>query len=469
MKKALIFVAMLAFALSSCATGNDNKSANGEKSTVKVRISMPSLGNGTRAQGGKVAHGTVANFSNGLLVFADKDDKSVYSVEIRGVGAFDSATNTVGLDVLKSGAAINGVPEAAVKVYFIGNPPSSFNPATTNVPNMITTLEHQYSAGSVTNVLLFNTPESGTLTSTGTNTYSAHLTVRPVATRFEIDQIVDTTEANEPYLVEGIFFGRFYEEMYLSGVAVAGNATDYYLVDPVGGFVGDNSATYRTGLKGRVYDYIDVLNAQKSLQLTGSNTWAYNLLAPTDGLFPYLVIRVRKNDDAATPRYLTIANFYRDAEKKNRIEYLEPGKVFVIKKIEFSSEINYPKVDGQFTVEYYSDGKGEGASTTGTFPESGGYWIDADKDGKPDTQVAPGNPVEEEIQTPVWVDANGNGTLDELTPSGSGLYEGYVPVPDDKDPLDPKPEDPNKTLHSVDVIVEVLTWQVEEITPEILP
>jgi hypothetical protein len=251
------------------------------------------------------------------------------------------------------GATIEGVPGHSMAAYVIGNRPSDVNitPAVGMNLNTLKEIAVNFSTQSnIENVTLFGgdtikneNPGPGLV---------AKFDLAPVVARIEIEKISSTATSDiASFNVEGIFINNYYESIMLKGFTSVdatknGNKTDF-----VGG-----SAAYPTGI-GTLYDY-RTTEGESLGTASGSNAyvptsgvWAYNLLAPTSTTSskvltaPHIVIPISNIETKSGMKYddiwyLTVAGLVCNGEK---IDHLEPGKIYSISDISFSHTNIQPK------------------------------------------------------------------------------------------------------------------------------
>lgn len=343
--------------LSSCVKTTEPASGDGTDRTVRITIKQQ--GTMTRGIGAPVEGNTAVSFTDGLLLFTDGGGKITKRVDVNATGddihyELGRFYNVVGKDKLATGAVITGVPIVSTKVHFIGNPAAAVEMAADeggNFSALKTGFIDQYDATDqgVGKVTLYG---EGTLSPddlTGQNVnYSASFDVLPIVTRLEIGSILwDASEASEPmtYKVTGVFINRFYTEMRVDGtidgwLAEHGTDPDNYLpqnVNPTGKYV-----TY-----GGMFSYIPngmATETDGSANGNAAHVWAYNLLAPTGGQTPSIVIRL--DDVTVDGVALTGSQFvtYSTFKKSDGtpLSTLPQGRVWKINRLSFTEYDLFP-------------------------------------------------------------------------------------------------------------------------------
>lgn len=458
---------MLAFGLSSCVMdGADNGAANGNGETTTAFMKITGITSASRAQGAPVANGSAAVFTSGKLVFTGDNDVALHVLTINATGDFDEVNKTVGLNVLRSGVNITGIPTASTRAYFIGNPPAAaVIGLDANVKTMKTTLEDQYNNGAIDKVVLFNTTSSSMLSKTNPDLWTANLDVRPLAARIEIPKITDKNTGVQ-YVIEGIFISNYYEDMTLMGTSEGGQKN---WGSAASVYVGGNSASYRNNLSGIVYDYVST-----GLSLTAGKVWAYNVLAPNPGLMPSITVRMHNPAKPTEPKFIAINQYFKDANKTVPLVDIEGGKVYVIggsNGISFTSIGDVAADEDKVVIAVDSNGDGKIDDndeplivTPGTDGEIV-YYVDENGDGKPDESEKKTTTDPTTIDgggKDVFVDTDGDGEIatDEDGKATEGVIDGgeteVIP------PLPPTPptEPSGATLS---VTVDVKTWAVEDV------
>ncbi len=357
----------------SCSKEETGIVNNGDERRVQVSIDR-SAPNGTRATGSQVANGTDVTFGGGYLLFTNAGDVVTLVVEVSdGDDAYDKDAQTVGIDQLDkkinaAGVEIQAVPGASTKVYLVGNAPSGMTAPAVNdaLSSYTATVLSQLSTnGGVGDVSLFG---GGALVKTSAeeaevDQYESEFTVKPIAARFEIAAITGTPSENAEtftYQIDGIFIDRYYNQMQLSGGALAGDLKFNY--NTVGRYVPDAAgSSYTTAMNKSVYDYNATAPglANNTSFSPATGVWNYNLLAPTsakDGdavatvQMPAIIISISNvvvdGEEWPGQYFLTIEKFYdlvADTEPGHEGEFingalitqLAQGNVYVIDNIDF--------------------------------------------------------------------------------------------------------------------------------------
>ncbi|MDR1676078.1 MAG: hypothetical protein LBR86_06395 [Tannerella sp.] len=339
--------------LASCATeefvsGDANGSLNGGnagKSDLKsVNLKIGSSSPSTRAEGNSMSNGAVT-FNGGFLLFVSDENNITKVMEITtGLGVQNDTQVDISLLTQPDGADITDVPGHSKSAWVIGNLPGNISAPVTG--ESLTTLKGKLvgyaSQHDITNVTLFGgstiVPENQKLV--------ARFELAPVVARIEIKKIESAIGSDiTSFRVDGIFINNYYDEIQLDGYApnVAVNHEqegDFAL----------NSLAYPTAENGYLFDYETGLgvglgttsDAGRSYKPSAGDAWAYNLLAPktfaTAASAPHIVIRLSGITTTSGVNYndvwyLTISGL---KVGLNKVDYLEPGKVYLIDNILFA-------------------------------------------------------------------------------------------------------------------------------------
>ena len=338
MKTNMFFIAALSITtlLASCV--KETRLPDGEDLTVRIAIKQEGVG--SRAAGAPVSDKAAVQFNDGLLLFANENNKVTKVVRVVDDG-FAFANDKVGKGALEAGTVITGVPSISTQAYFIGNPPQGIkNEAVVGADfNWFTDIEEQTSpTGGVENVTLFGGGQLDPNDKTGEMiNYTASFKVIPIVTRLEIGSITGKHSSGDAskltYKLTGIFINKYYYRMAVYGYPREpevdnGTIGDFYLLN------GPNRNYTSNGV---MFDY----NAA-GLSLDVGKVWAYNLLAPKSGTansaMPSIVLRledVTVNGTAlSAPQFVTFSTFKKSDD--TLIKELEQGKIWDLGNISFN-------------------------------------------------------------------------------------------------------------------------------------
>jgi hypothetical protein len=352
-KKVTVAVMAAIIGLASCSTndvvnnvdnGNGVNAKSDKKSvTLKIASNTPSMPS-TRSEGTPLGKSKV-DFNSGWLLFVSEQNNVTKVMEITTTNPVPQEDNKVDISLLtqEHGVEITDVPGHSKYVYVIGNMPANLTTPVigANLTALKETVISLSSQSEITNVTLFG---GGEIKNESLKLV-AQFSLYPVVARIEIGKISAVSSSDlKSFKVEGIFINNYYENVTLNGDAsvIAVNNGD---VDDFAG----NTTAYPNEYSGILYDYRttsgqslgNAVGADAYVPVTGG-AWAYNLLAPktaTDLTAPHIVIPISnietKSGTAAYNGiwYLTVSSL---VYQGNKIDHLEPGKVYSIKNISFS-------------------------------------------------------------------------------------------------------------------------------------
>jgi hypothetical protein len=365
MKTIKIFAMALASTalLASCVTEPGNAPDNDSRA-VKIQINHETA---TRAVEAPVADAEVIKLNDGYLIFTNANDAVTFVIDIldsdvtAAEAKYNEEAGTVGVTALESGEWITGVPGASTKVYLIGNYSGDEPGINDNVKAIMDNVFNQSDVNDVViqgvgNLVLAAADPNPTTDPDGEtldeNDYEAYIEVAPIVARFEIAEIAGTPSdpaGSFTYTIEGFFWDKYYDQMYVTGAADGtswksnGSTVEHYL--PGGG----SYLTTPEDLTGVVFDYAAAPTgiATQAVTTPGTpNVWAYNLLAPKSIeapaaiAMPALIVRLSNvvvNGAAWDGEFfLTIQQFYdTTGGGETLINQLEQGHIYEIEKIEF--------------------------------------------------------------------------------------------------------------------------------------
>lgn len=350
--KSMIAAAMIA-AMGMAACAKDDAPKGIENSGSDQRVSIKISRKSTRAEGVHVVDDTPVAFGGGALIFTTtgyKVTKVTAITDDDAVAANDGSS--VGIGALEdAGDVINAVPPTTQKVFMIGNYAAGgitlpakdeiFNPS-----KFMVGVASQYKAdGSVDNVTLFG---GDNLTAVVGEEFdlTANFDIKPIVSRIEIGQITydNGTEPDliEEFTVDGIFINNYYNQMGIGGAGVANDLKDNGQTNEF--YVADGGGSYTTALNGIVFDS-PIGSGAISYTPTGAgnNVWAYNILTPTAGGSPEIIVcisgikladGVEAGGAYTGTRYLNLLKFFTDASNTTPLTF-EQGNVYRIPNLTF--------------------------------------------------------------------------------------------------------------------------------------
>ncbi|WP_295940291.1 hypothetical protein [uncultured Alistipes sp.] len=360
-KPALIVCATLAAGLVGCSKENGETIGNGKEKSVFLKIvrDTPVPGRAVGEHVGAVA----VTMNDGYVYFttAGGDIMSYVEIDFTNTNAA-YASNKVGATTLTNGAEITSVPGSVTGVTIVGNLAGGSYPTTGNINTLFNgasavTVQSQYkNDGSVDKVTLYGT--NGLTAAAGDNKYTSTVNIEPICARIEIGTVsgdfssASVTSTIKSFALEGIYINRYYPTMGIDGSTkgtLVNNLSD------AAKFNGNDAASAYGSLDAILSDYTAAnLVAQSGAPINKyapkasaatTDVWGYNLLAPTAGDMPSIVIKVSGvvttdgvDDDAATyagTKFLTVRNIYVDGAT-TPLASLSKRHVYRIKDFKFA-------------------------------------------------------------------------------------------------------------------------------------
>lgn len=364
----LAFVAGAALTMGMTSCSKENSGDNGTDSKmVSMRLVQANVGDGTRAPGLHVDASTTVVMSNACIYFATNggDIMSHCTIDFTLGGKnlpYDGTAKTVGIDQITAGTSITSIPGSVTKVAIIGNLPGGTYPTTGNLSQFygatyvaVASLYDATGKG-VAKVPLYG--EKGLTPEAGENQYSCEIDIEPIAARIEIGAVsgnysVGAVTSNvKSFTLEGIYINRYYTTMGFN--CVNKSSVTNHLSD---------ASKYNGAVAGSAYTALDeilsdytALVAQSSAPVNkygpiasadeNDDVWGYNLLAPTGGDTPSIVVRLNdvvttdgSTDDATTyagTKFLTVRNMYLSSAPTTPISTLVKRNVYRIKALKFA-------------------------------------------------------------------------------------------------------------------------------------
>ncbi len=387
--------------MTSCAKdgGEQGGADNGKTSSVKLVLTEKTH---SRAAAAPAAAASVS-FKSGYVIFVNNVGVVNKVTEIVP-GAYpgtpaqaDIDAKTAGTKVwlndmkaVDMGGEIKNVPDAATKVFIVGNLPSGVTAPTlteniSTIQNrVISLLSQSNDNGDLADATLYGEGQTLIAHPTVADTKYAKVEVNAITSRIEIGAISYSHSTNfvTSFQIDGIFLNHYYTEMSLAS-KVSTALTHNVPQDNT-----EADSWYATGSKylaanlGKLFDYdqtnglgFDVTAISKSAAdpavSSDKNVWAYNVLAPksVDGTVvtalnaPHVVIRlsnlVTTGDTGSLPaekiypgtQYLTVKEF-RKANDSSLLESFAPGYIYYITNLTFN-EANLTDVPESATVTVY--------------------------------------------------------------------------------------------------------------------
>lgn len=291
MNKVLLTAIMASF-LFACNTQDetDIENVKGENS-VTLTVNQAAL---TKSISNNIGNPEYAVIGSGKLYFIDASNNSIYQRELTAaeIAALANTSTTPGNKTV----LITGVPNAAKTLYFMANIRTSAGttyPLVDGTTSSDARLRIDKLQADVTHAPMSGI--SGTFVSTGSNQYTASVTLTPIVARFELGQITcyNQNGAGQPavsaditgYKLSGVFMNNIRQSVLL-------NATPYLVGAPIDI---KNQSAWTTAWS----TYFTQTNTVFPYAVGGSP------LAPTDWVANSMV-------DFCTPQGGTALSFYPD-------------------------------------------------------------------------------------------------------------------------------------------------------------
>ncbi|MDR0893220.1 MAG: hypothetical protein LBN24_11505 [Mediterranea sp.] len=228
MKKLLVnalavCMALATGTLTSCSNEEDTVSTDGGKK-VFMKFDLTKLSGATRGVSDPVAAGTALTLTKATIVFYVGTDFRVtetYTVTPAGTTGTGGDYGDYSFDQVKAGVEITGLDQATTNVSVVGN--TAVNVAMgQHWSNYID--GHLINAGTQTGTGSIALYGKTALVQEQDGTYTADVTLAPIAARFEIPN-VSAGNGLKSFTLKGIYMDKFYQTAKLNG-NVNVNATD---------------------------------------------------------------------------------------------------------------------------------------------------------------------------------------------------------------------------------------------------
>lgn len=359
MKINLVLAVATAAIVSFASCSNENEvlgSGNGNaEETTRVILNVQQPGTGTRAEGNSVTAHTVA-FTNGYVYFVDGAG-TITDVFTIVTGTPDVENREV--NITAGAVSFDVVSGKSQHVYIFGNVPAFTHGVGDNISDV---LSENITINSQTNSVTASNVSKVTLY--GKTNYAidhsvtpslAEVTVAPIGSRIEIKEfkavkVDDSTPTSiTTYRIDGIFMNNFYNKSNANGTKTTTGDLIYYSKEEnaqAPQYFVSGAGLYSAANLGITYNAdeasgIGTYDAGTKVYApsTSGNVWAYNLLAPAQGEFPHIVVRLSNLNTEIVAgnqlRWMTVTNFINKADDSN-ITTFEPGKIYKIESFEFN-------------------------------------------------------------------------------------------------------------------------------------
>lgn len=349
MKVSLKVMSYLTFMLVTCvllSCSKEDTEIPGDNTTAKrVTVKIATLQ--SKAQEGHIPTGTYTTIEDAVVLFYNNANGQVFSHELS-----DAEIATLTAAATAGTVTINGIPASASKVDIIANYKACGQGTSYTGVNKSTSIDvaKLHPATGVAKVIMYGTGAIST-TDSGGNTFPASVTISPAASRLEVSGIGTKKAGGTPakgeiksYKLRGVFVPNHYPTGTIeeaTGNPATGNGT---LVQPTSAANYTASFPLTTGT-GLLNDYNDT-----ELTITGA-VFGYNVF-PANGVanLPNVVIAVSDvvyvSDDTGSlatldggnVKYITITEFYTDAQKQNFLTQFKNANVYGIEALLFGLE-----------------------------------------------------------------------------------------------------------------------------------